>query len=250
MRNVFTRRTESVFFVSGLLFLSACGAQTGVSNKEMQADSVTKPSVPSADANASPQVIRGWLSEYSSHIENKVAGDYPALLGVADRRMATVCPNWFGLSRGDREKFWSSLLYSIAGPESGRQRTAIYRETTMSIDSVTGMQIRSEGLLQLSYIDVLSYRYPGRDIDWAKDKAMALFDYAAGKSSGNPARTLLNAYANLNLGLYIMNRLVAIHPVEMLETSFGRYWSTMRKSSSGFAVIMKTMRSKSPECFL
>ncbi len=89
----------------------------------------------------------------------------------------------------------------------------------MSLDSVTGLQIRSEGLLQLSYIDVPSYQYTAGDIDWMKDKAMALSDYAAGATSGNPARTLLNAYANLNLGLFIMNRLIISHPAERLETA-------------------------------
>ena len=234
------------------LLLSACGGTSKTSAPLAQTDSpVTAPFAPSPPGSEIfPEVIQGWLPEYSSHIENKIAGDYPSLLGVEDARMLTVCPSWSGLTRGDRERFWSSLLYSIAGPESGRNRTSIYRETTMSLDSVTGLQIRSEGLLQLSYIDVPSYQYTAGDIDWMKDKAMALSDYAAGATSGNPARTLLNAYANLNLGLFIMNRLIISHPAERLETAFGHYWSTMRASGSQFSTVMHGLNAKIPECFL
>ena len=163
--------------------------------------------------------------------------------------MASVCPNWAELDRDERQRFWSALLYSIATRESGHLRTAVYRETTMSIDSVTGLQIRSEGLLQLSYVDVVNYRYPSGEISWENDRTMALDDYAAGRKSGNPKRTILNAYANLGLGLFIMNRLAAVHPNQSIQAAFGRYWSTMRTTSSSHPKVLASLKARIPRCF-
>jgi hypothetical protein len=120
----------------------------------------------------------------------------------------------------------------------------------MSFDSVTGQQIRSEGLLQLSYVDVVSYAYTGHDISWTADRVMALTDYAKGLTYGNPARTLLNAYSNLNLGLWIMHkRLSANGATELLEAALGHYWSTMRSSGSGFSTVLKNLKIAIPVCF-
>ena len=51
-------------------------------------------------------------------------------------------------------------------------------ETTMGADSVTGKQVASEGLLQLSYQDIPNYgallKYPACKIDWQKDKALTV----------------------------------------------------------------------------
>ncbi len=236
--------------------LSGCGVNTTAAEAQLsQIDPSPRPSgsipspSPSVAPGDSPQVISGWLPEYSSAVEENVAGNYPALLSLASSRMKVVCPNWDRLDRGGREKFWSSLTYAIAGPESGRNRTSIYRETTMSIDQVTGQQIRSEGLLQLSYTDVVSYKYKGGDISWENDRAMAQKDYAAGTSHGNPNRTILNAYANLNLGVFIMYRqLLYVHPTESLETTLGHYWSTMRSTNSPFKTVLSGLRTKIPEC--
>lgn len=237
-----------MYYVFILLFglLSSCSENPSIVPAAARTDSPVKtPSPP----DAYPQVLKGWLPEYSAFVESKVSDDFPGLLGLDAVRMGTVCPKWIGLDRGEREKFWSALLYSIAGPESGRSRTVVYRETTMSIDSVTGLQIRSEGLLQLSYVDVPNYRYPNGDISWEDDKEMALADYAASVRSGNPARTILNAYSNLNLGLFIMNRLAASYPGDSLEKTFGRYWSVMRSANSTFAIVMSSLKSKMPACF-
>jgi hypothetical protein len=78
---------------------------------------------------------------------------------------------------------------------------------------------------------------------------MALADYARAARLGSPARTILNAYANLNLGLWIMYRLVAIHPTQTLDAAFGHYWATMRASGTAFSVVVKNLKSAIPVCF-
>ncbi len=229
-----------------LLSLSACGGSTSAFSKT--SGSQIEP--PGNFTGERPQIIAGWLDEYSRAIEENIAKNYPDLLSLEGSRMSTVCPDWASLSGSEREIFWSSLLWSIAAPESGRNRTSIYRETTMSIDSITGQQIRSEGLLQLSYVDVVSYAYTGHDISWTADRVMALTDYANGLTHGNPARTILNAYSNLNLGLWIMHkRLAANGATELLETALGHYWSTMRVTGSGFSTVLKNLKIAMPTCF-
>lgn len=243
-------------FIVLLAALSACAPASHSSTPNPTENPITEPPItdpgtddPVTNPDAYPQVISGWLDAYSNFVEAKVSDVYPALLGIGAARMTTVCPKWSALDRESRERFWSGLLYAIAGPESGRNRTAVFRETGLSTDSVTGLQIRSEGLLQLSYVDVVNYRYPGGDISWEHDRAMAYADYAAARSSGNPERTILNAYSNLNLGLFIMNRLTGNYPSEKLETTLGKYWSTMRPANSTFAKVMTGLKSKMPACF-
>jgi hypothetical protein len=225
--------------------LSACG---GGSSGPAALKQVV---VPSIDPAGRRQIVAGWLEDYSAHVEDRVTRDYQPLLDLPASRMTAVCPEWSSLDRGQRTKFWSAMLWSIAGPESSRNRAAIYRESSMSIDVVTGKQIRSEGLLQLSYVDLLNYRYPEGDISWEADRKMALKDYATGAKIGNPDRTILNAYANLNLGLFIMNRLLtAVYANQSFEDALGHYWHTMQDTSSTFrAKVLPNMRSRMPECF-
>ncbi len=196
-----------------------------------------------------PQVIKGWLPEYTAFVEAKIDARYLGLTQVKDSRITGLCPNWPKLSNSERLKFWSGLVHAVAVPESGLSRTAIYWETTLPIDSVTGQQIRSEGLLQLSYVDVVNYKYDGGDVSWAFDKTMALADYKSRAKSGNPKRTILNAYSNLNLGLFIMNRLVTKRTTETVQVALGRYWSTMRATSSANSKVKSGLKSYVPDCF-
>ncbi len=248
MYDVIRCRFSSVVSLFLLSLLGGCGSSTTPSLTSAQSEGGTPPPALTSPG-LYPQVLHGWLPEYSSFVETKVSDVYPALLSISPPRLSLICPNWAQLDRREREKFWSTLLYAIASRESGHLRTSIYRETTMSIDAVTGQQIRSEGLLQLSYVDVVNYRFPSGEISWENDRTMALNDYAAGRKSGYPERTILNAYANLNLGIFIMNRLAAIHPSQILQAAFGRYWHTMRSTSGSFPKVVGTIKAKMPDCF-
>jgi len=256
MKFVFPR---FVLFSFALLLATACGgsgsddAGSGVSSiNESQVaipgnSGSTTPYELKMDVY--PQGIKGWLPEYTSFIEDKVDERYLGLIQVKDSRITGLCPNWPKLSTAERLQFWSGLVHAVAVPESGLSRTAIYWETTLPIDSVTGQQIRSEGLLQLSYVDVVNYKYDGGDVSWTFDKTMALADYKSRAKSGNPKRTILNAYSNLNLGLFIMNRLVTKRTTETVQGALGRYWSTMRATSSANAKVKTGLRSYAPDCF-
>ncbi|RYZ68316.1 MAG: hypothetical protein EOP09_09655 [Proteobacteria bacterium] len=256
-----TLKFNHLVILASVVVLLGCGSKTlelksrsfklGEPNADMNfPDPVETPIVPAPPVVPSfPQTLRGWLPEYTDYVETQVSVKYNFLREVSGTRIGTLCPDYSRLSQSLKLKFWSSLLYSIAVPESGLLRTAIYLEQSLPVDRVTGLQIRSEGLLQLSYSDVVNYQYDGGDISWTADRTRALADYASLTRSGDPERTLLNAYSNLNLGLFIMNRLVGNRPMESVQTSFGRYWSSMRTSSTLFPKVMSGLKLNIPECF-
>lgn len=241
---------KPAFIFLAVFFAGACGKGIVPTSTAVRSQVAPPASEMDMDFAERPQVLSGWLDTYTIAVETTVSSKYPELLNLSPKRLGVVCPAWDRLTNREREAFWSSLVWSIAGPESGYRRTAIFRETSLPIDKVTGRQIRSEGLLQLSYVDVVNYRYPGKDVSWIQDRVAALADYTKGVSSGNPKRTLLDAYANLNLGLWIMYRqLTAIHATQPLETALGHYWATMRTSGSGFPRVLANLRKRAPNCF-
>ena len=248
MSRIFTSAT----FSSALLALSFALAHQPASAMGSSKPKPTPTPAPTPPATEPPQIVQGWLDEYSTHVEGSVLKQYPAMVEVANSRMARLCPKWSTLGSSLRAEFWSSLMWAVAGPESSRNRTLIYVESTMSKDPITGYQVRSEGLLQLSYQDVPNYGYKGDDISWSKDKTMAIQDYDSGTHYGNPKRTILNAYSNLNLGLFIMNKLVVMpsKASKSMEDTLGSYWSTLQtRHTDIFAEVMNNLQSKMPRCF-
>jgi hypothetical protein len=130
-----------------------------------------------------PQILRGWLPDYDVFIKSEVH-KYPKLLKIAPSRLSNFCPGFAEIR--DKAQFYADVLWSIAGPESDRRRTQITLETKLDgvvnpIDPVTGYQVRSEGLLQLSYQDTVNYNASKAcPFDWEADKAKALAEFSGG----------------------------------------------------------------------
>ncbi len=202
-----------------------------------------------ADATPLNQVDQGWLSDYDTYIQNQIATFYPDLLDLNHKRMRTICARWQHLSYEDRAGFWSALLSSISYFESNYFRNTIYIEPSHHRDLLTGMYIRSEGLLQLSYGDTYSYGYPFDDVSWEKDQELAREDYRSGNQRGNLDRTILSAYGNLNLGLWIIEKNLDKHSKESLENAMAHYWSTMNKRKNVFPKLFMMLKSKAPYCY-
>lgn len=192
------------------------------------------------------EIVKGWLPEYSQHIENKIQQYYGDLLTLPAGRVTRLCPKWANLETTQRIHFWSAMIAALAFEESGFDRTQIYRETTLRRDATTGYQTHSEGLLQISYHDVVNYSYAGGDVSWPKDRQMAIVDYQNGRKSGNPRRTILSAYPNLNLSLKMMHTLVMRrHSNLRIEQSMGQYWSPMRNK---LGRIQRSLSKSMPAC--
>lgn len=213
---------------------------------------VTPTPVPIPELEPGRQVIEGWIPEYSQFVADTVDTLYPDLLTLPAGRMVSVCPNWASLPREDRLGFWADFVHAVTVPESQTNRTLIYREGTMSTDAVTGYQVRSEGLLQLSYQDRNSYPAAVcKAFDWTKDKAMAKSDYDSGAKYGNPARTILDAYINLGCGLYIMNKHITDYGAsKSVEVALGSYWYVINPNhSKAFGQVMSGLKRFNKACF-
>jgi hypothetical protein len=162
---------------------------------------------------------------------------FEALDGAKDAKR--ICPKYEVLSRDQRILVWGELISGMTYFESGWSPTSRMTETTMGTDPVTGKQVASEGLLQLSYQDVPNYgsvlKYPLCKIEWAKDKSLSLTD---------PKKTILDPFINLECGLRILANQVQKKGSAILSN--GVYWAVLKeggkysKVDSIIAMIAKT----------
>ncbi len=211
-----------------------------------------------------PAPVKGWVSAYDAHIRAEAA-KAPALLELPADRMSDFCPRWGEMEPDARLQFYADLLYAISGPESGRDRRVMFNETGIIdratrrqlIDPVTKKPIISEGLLQLSYADMVSY--PDAQglscrFDWEGDREAFLTDLLAGKRtrtwrSVHPERSLLNPYTQLTCGIHVLNTLVQRFPGEGFRAAAGKYWSTMRPKKKSHGWVVAALQARESACF-
>lgn len=217
-----------------------------------------------AQAPERPAPVEGWSPAYDAHIREEAA-KAPALLELPEHRMTDFCPRWPQMGADARLQFYADLLYAIAGPESGRDRRMMFNETGIIdkatrrqlIDPVTRRPILSEGLLQLSYADGVSYpdaQGLGCRFDWAKDRAAFMEDLHASAGartfrSSHPERSLLDPYAQLTCGVHVLNTLARRFPGEGFRAAAGKYWSTMRPKKKSHARVLSGLQARESACF-
>jgi hypothetical protein len=241
--------------VIALAFLPLLWCNSDLSHSALVSASNTSRSVPIIVA-ASPvlrrQVLKGWLPEYDAFIESEVH-KYPGLLKIEASRLSNFCPGFAKIR--DKAQFYADLLWSIAGPESDRQRTQITLETNLDgvanpIDPVTGQQVRSEGLLQLSYQDTVNYdAAQACPFDWEADKVTALEEFSRGAQYGDGTRSIHDAYKNLQCAVFILNaHLSQLYPSAKFEDALRRYWSTMDPSESAYKKVRANLKKRQKAC--
>lgn len=187
------------------------------------------------------------LSWEKNHLEKKAWSTFvfelisAELFEVLDsaKDAKRICPKYENLAKDQRVLIWGELISAMAYFESGWSPTSRMTETTMGTDPVTGKQVVSEGLLQLSYQDVPNYgsvlKYPLCKIEWAKDKSLSVID---------PKKTILDPYINLECGLRILANQVRKKGAVILSS--GVYWSVLKdggkysKVDSIIAMVAKT----------
>lgn len=127
------------------------------------------------------------------------------------------CPNYHSLNDDQKVKAFSEIVSGVILHESNYNPLSRMVEKTMGIDPITGMQVASEGLLQLSYQDVKNYKPKGVvcQFDFVKDKTLPL-----------KLRSILNADKNLECGLGIMKYLIEKRGAITFEKNV--YWSVLR----------------------
>jgi hypothetical protein len=147
------------------------------------------------------------------------------------------CPRFGLMKEADKRAFWAYFFQALAGAEAGLKPTTDVRHTEPEIavkDDVTKRMVRSEGLLQLTYMDADRY---GCDFDWEADKSLTVKD---------PAKTILRPDKNLQCGVKILDNQLIAQGRPLLSTK--SYWSTLRPGMVSYDVFLKQMTNVPLAC--
>lgn len=189
---------------------------------------------PPPSSTSRAQIMQGWLPDYDAFIKETVASKYPALLSLNDAQMSSYCPAYPSLSKDEKLKFWTDFLFALAKPESSHHRALIYREGTMDTDPITGVQVRSEGLFQLSYQDKNSYPGGACSFNWEADKIKALAEFKSGAKYGDGTRSIHDAYKNMACTIDVIHAHLTKYAkrsdgsFRRFQDALGSYWYVMK----------------------
>lgn len=125
------------------------------------------------------------------------------------------CPSFYKMNTDERANFWAVLASAIAKYESAYNPVSRYVETTMGTDPLTGRQVASEGLLQLSYQDTRSYSFCN-EFNWSVDKAYGDMD---------PRKSIFDPKKNLKCGMQILQYQIKI--TGLIAPARGNYWAVL-----------------------
>ena len=176
-----------------------------------------------------------WDPQWDAIIEKALPAE------MLSTRMAHAvrpfCPRFKQMSETDRRAYWAYFFQALAGAETGLEPTTDVRHTEPEVavkDTVTKRMVRSEGLLQLTYMDAERY---GCDFDWDKDKQLTEKD---------PDKTILQPKNNLECGIRIMrNQLIDRRKPVVSRAS---YWSTLRPGTASYRMFVKQMANVPEVC--
>ncbi len=145
------------------------------------------------------------------------------------------CPNWYKLTYDQQLIVISELVIAVTYYESGFNPLARMLEYGLGNDPITGKQVMSEGLLQLSY----------GDQKWAP---WCQFKYHQDVKLPLAKRSILNPITNMNCGVRIFGNQVARKAA--IVASEGAYWSVLKRYHKNQKVkqIQSRVRSKSKVC--
>ncbi len=162
----------------------------------------------------------------------------PQLLSASVARdVRSFCPRFNNMSNGDKRAYWAYFFQALSGAEAGLEPTTNVRHTEPEVavkDKVTKRMVRSEGLLQLTYMDAKRY---GCNFDWEKDRQLPEKD---------PAKTILQPRNNLECGVKILEtQLIDQHRPLLSRSS---YWSTLQPGRPSYRVFAKQMANVPSAC--
>ncbi len=176
-----------------------------------------------------------WDPQWDRIVEEALS---PAMLSpAAARGVRTFCPRFASLSEADKRAFWAYTFQALAAAEAGLTPTTDVRHTepeVAKVDTVTKRMVRSQGLLQLTYMDATRY---GCDFDWKRDKSLPEKD---------PAKTILQPRNNLLCGVKILENQMITQKRPLLSPE--SYWVTLRPSRPSYKVFAKQMKNVPAVC--
>jgi hypothetical protein len=197
-----------------------------------------KPAPPTPIAEKKQELgEQSWDPQWDKIVEESLTPDM--LSSRVARGVRSYCPGFGAMSDGDKRAFWAYLFQALAGAEAGLKPTTDVRHTEPEVavvDTTTKRMVRSEGLLQLTYMDADRY---GCDFDWDKDKALPEHD---------PAKTILQPRNNLTCGVKILENQMLTQRKPLLSQS--SYWVTLRPAQPSYQVFAKQMTNVPAPCRL
>lgn len=175
-----------------------------------------------SSVNTDGQILLSWERNHPERKEwTEIA--VKIITEVFDESLAncedvtTFRTDYSTLDKTKKIYIWAELISAMAKFESGWKLNSWMVETSMSIDPITGRQVRSEGLLQLSYQDKRSYSSIPCNFNWEADKNL-------GDNDLN--KTIFDPFNNLDFGIRILARQVKSKNKIVLER--GVYWAVIK----------------------
>jgi hypothetical protein len=178
---------------------------------------------------------QSWDPQWDQIVEQALS---PEMLSAsAAREVRSYCPRFAAMRDADKRAFWAYTIQALAAAEAGLKPTTNVRHTEPEVaveDTVTKRMVRSEGLLQLTYMDATRY---GCDFNWEHDKTLAEKD---------PAKTILQPRNNLLCGVKILENQIVTQRKSLLTPS--SYWVTLRPATPSYLVFAKQMKNVPAAC--
>jgi hypothetical protein len=231
MHNV---RGKSLILSAFLLALAGCYSPQAAPQLPIQPEVKAAPATPIAEKKeelGKPS----WDPQWDVIIEKSLPPEM--LSSRMERAVKPFCPRFNRLSEVDRRAYWAYFFQALAGAEAGLEPTTDVRHTEPEVavkDTVTKRMVRSEGLLQLTYMDADRY---GCDFDWEKDKQLPEKD---------PAKTILQPANNLMCGVKILDNQLVNRGKPLVSSA--SYWSTLQPGTVSYRVFVKQMQNVPEVC--
>src|ERR1022692_4640470 len=178
-----------------------------------------------------------WNPQWDQIIEKALPPEM--LSSQVPRGVRRFCPRFYEMGERDKRAFWPYFFQALAGAEAGLNPNTSVRHIAPEVakrDEVSGIAMRSEGLLQLAYADQKRY---GCDFNWQLDRL---------RKANDPAKTILQPKNNLECGVKILvNQIIVQH--KPLLTRSG-YWSTLQPDGPSHRVFAEQMTNPPAACGL
>jgi hypothetical protein len=230
---------------AGLVLFVALGLLAGCTLASQQPSSQPQqPSAQPAVKAAPPTPIAekkeelgepAWDPAWDAIVERALPPEM--LSSRLERPVRPFCPRFKEMSEVDKRAYWAYFFQALAGAEAGLVPTADVRHTEPEVavkDTVSKRPVRSEGLLQLTYMDADRY---GCEFDWDKDKELPEKD---------PAKTILQPKNNLTCGVKILTRQLIENRKPLLSST--SYWEVLKPGTPGYKVFVKQMANVPEPC--
>jgi hypothetical protein len=229
-----SKRSRSFILIAGILLMASCNTRSARPQLPIQPEVKAAPATPIAEEKeelGKPS----WDPQWDAIIEKSLPPEM--LSSRMERAVKLFCPRFSQISELDRRTYWAYFFQALAGAEAGLEPTTDVRHTEPEvavIDTVTKRMVRSEGLLQLTYMDADRY---GCDFDWERDKELAEKD---------PDKTILQPANNLTCGIKILHTQLVEKGKPLVSSA--SYWSTLQPGTFSYRVFLKQMQNVPDVC--